>query len=80
MRKIFSKIKNFDYVCKPVDGGNFFFTPKELNDFLKYEPVAEKYIRQILGADEFINGKLRYCLWLVECPPNEKNAACLSAR
>ena len=59
------------YGNKPVDGGNFLFTPEELKDFLKREPAAEKYIRQILGADEFINGKLRYCLWLVDCPPNE---------
>ena len=59
------------YGNKPVDGGNFLFTPDELRGFLKQEPAAEKYIRQILGADEFINGKLRYCLWLVDCPPNE---------
>ena len=59
------------YGNKPVDGGNFLFTPDELAEFLKREPAAEKYIRQILGADEFINGKLRYCLWLVDCPPNE---------
>ena len=59
------------YGNKPVDGGNFLFTPEELSEFLKREPAAEKYIRQILGADEFINGKLRYCLWLVDCPPNE---------
>ena len=59
------------YGNKPVDGGHFLFTPDEMKDFLKREPAAAKYIRQILGADEFINGKLRYCLWLVDCPPNE---------
>ncbi|MBR0061290.1 MAG: class I SAM-dependent DNA methyltransferase, partial [Selenomonadaceae bacterium] len=59
------------YGNMPRDGGYFFFTPEELDEFLKKEPAAEKYIRQILGADEFINGKLRYCLWLVDCPPNE---------
>ena len=55
----------------PIDGGNFLFKPEELTEFLKREPAAEKYIRQILGADEFINGKLRYCLWLVDCSPKE---------
>ena len=59
------------YGNKPVDGGNFLFTPEELAEFLKREPAAEKYIHQILGADEFINRKLRYCLWLVDCTPNE---------
>lgn len=55
----------------PRDNGNFLFTPEELTEFLKREPAAEKYIRQIFGADEFINGKLRYCLWLVDCSPKE---------
>ena len=59
------------YGNKPADGGNFFLTAESREDFIKREPNAEKYIRQILGADEFINGKLRYCLWLVDCPPNE---------
>ena len=59
------------YGNMPRDGGNFFLTPEEREEFIKKEPAAEKYIRQILGADEFINGKLRYCLWLVNCPPNE---------
>ena len=59
------------YGNMPRDGGFFFFTPEELDEFLKKEPSAKKFIRQVLGADEFINGKLRYCLWLVDCPPNE---------
>lgn len=59
------------YGNKPTDNGNFFLTTEELPEFLKREPAAEKYIRQIFGAEEFINGKLRYCLWLVDCPPNE---------
>ena len=59
------------YGNMPRDGGNFFLTPEELTEFLKKEPGAEKWIRQIMGADEFINGKLRYCLWLVNITPNE---------
>ena len=59
------------YGNKPVDGGNFLLTPDERDELVKREPAAAKWIRQIFGADEFINGKLRYCLWLVDCPPNE---------
>ena len=59
------------YGNKPADGGHFFLKPEELDDFLKADPAAKKWLRQILGAEEFINGKLRYCLWLVDCPPNE---------
>lgn len=59
------------YGNKPVDGGNFFLTLEELPEFLKREPAAQKYIRQIFGGNEFINNIKRYVLWLVDCPPNE---------
>ena len=54
-----------------ADGGNLKFTDDELKDFLKTEPAAEKFIRPLLGSDDFINRKKRFCLWLVDCPPNE---------
>jgi hypothetical protein len=56
---------------KPIDGGNYLFTPEEKTEFLKLEPGAEKYFRRWLGADEFINGYERWCLWLGDCPPAE---------
>ena len=48
----------------PVDGGNLIIKASDIDDFLKREPTAQKYIRPLLGADEFIKGKKRYCLWL----------------
>ena len=56
---------------KPIDGGHYLFTEDEKAEFLKKEPQAEKWFRQWIGADEFINGYKRYCLWLGDCPPNE---------
>ena len=55
----------------PIEGGNFLFKPAELEEFLKKEPLAKKFIRKIIGGEEFINGKLRYCLWLVNATPAE---------
>lgn len=43
----------------------------DLDFFIKNEPNAQKYIKKLIGADEFINNKNRYCLWLIDCPPNE---------
>ena len=40
-------------------------------ELLTKEPSAAKFIRQIYGATEFINGKARYCLWLVGASPAE---------
>ena len=56
---------------KPIDDGNYLFTTEERDEFLQREPKAEKYFRRWLGADEFLNGYERWCLWLGDCPPNE---------
>ena len=54
-----------------VDDGNFNFTPDELKEFLQKEPAAKKFIHPLIGSEEFINGKQRFCLWLKDAPPNE---------
>ena len=56
---------------KPIDGGNYLFTREEMLDFIKQEPKSERYFRPWFGAEEFINQKPRYCLWLGECSPAE---------
>ena len=64
-------------ICKgsqPTDGGNLIITESEYNDFIRREPGSIKYIRRFLGADEFLNGKKRYCLWLVGASPKELQA------
>ncbi len=37
--------------------------------------MASKYIRQFLGAEEFINKLDRYCLWLVESTSEDRQAS-----
>lgn len=49
---------------KPIDAGNYLFMTDERDEFLKKEPAAAKYFRRWIGADEFINGWERWCLWL----------------
>ncbi len=49
---------------QPIDGGHLLFDDKEKKEFLKKEPSAAKWIRPFMGADEFINGIKRWCLWL----------------
>lgn len=55
----------------PNDGGNFLFTVEEKDSFLAIEPKAEKFFRPLISAHEFLNGKQRWCLWLVDIKPNE---------
>jgi hypothetical protein len=56
---------------KPIDGGNYLFTEDEKLAFVEREPRAAKYFRPWLGADEFLYGYRRWCLWLGDCPPQE---------
>lgn len=56
---------------KPIDGGHYLFTTEEKAEFLAKEPGAAPYFRRWLGADEFINGWERWCLWLGDCPPEQ---------
>ena len=59
------------YGNKPVDGGNLIIEQSERENFLASEPRALPYIKQLIGAKEFINGDLRWCLWLPGVSPNE---------
>lgn len=56
---------------QPTDGGNLLLSESEKNDLIAAEPMSEKWIRPFIGSDEFINNIPRYCLWLINCPPNE---------
>jgi hypothetical protein len=59
---------------KPIDDGNYLFSTKERDAFIALEPKSEKWFRRWLGADEFLNGYERWCLWLGDCPPSELRA------
>jgi len=56
---------------KPIDDGNYLFTNDEMIAFVRSEPNASKWFRRWLGADEFLNGNVRWYLWLGACPPAE---------
>ena len=53
------------------DGGNLIIEDNELEGFIKEEPNSKKYIKQLIGSEEFINNKKRWCLWLVNADPAE---------
>ena len=56
---------------KPIDDGNYLFTPEERDDFVKAEPASASYFRRWIGSKEFINGYERFCLWLGDCSPDK---------
>lgn len=56
---------------KPIDGGNYLFNEEEMHSFIEIEPSSKKYFKKWFGAQEFINRKNRFCLWLGEATPSE---------
>lgn len=48
----------------PADGGKLILTSEERGQIIDSDIRAKKYIRPLIGAEEFINGKQRYCIWL----------------
>lgn len=48
---------------KPTEGGNLILSTAEKEALIAAEPLAEQYIRPFIGANEFLNGKTRWCLW-----------------
>ena len=59
------------YGNKPTDGGFLFLSPEEYQSAIITEPAIRKYVKRIYGATEYINNKVRYCLWLVGASPVE---------
>lgn len=49
---------------KPADGGHLLLTTAEKEQLLRDEPAAAPWVRRFVGAEEFINGTDRWCLWL----------------
>lgn len=54
----------------PNDGGHLLLSDEEKHALLDEEPAAGQWVLPFLGADEFINGQSRWCLWLADIPPH----------
>lgn len=55
----------------PLEGGHLLLTNDEKVELLNREPNAKKYLKRVFGGDEFLNNKIRWCLWLVNAVPSE---------
>ena len=55
----------------PNDKEYLRLSPYERNAILEEYPDADKFIRVQIGADEFINGVLRYCYWIKDEDVNQ---------
>ena len=78
-----NNVQQIVYGNKPVDGtreqlkknpaeGNLIIsTQAELEALLQAEPGAEKFIKPLVGAEDFLQGGGRWVLWLPDAEPHE---------
>ena len=59
---------------QPTDGGNLLLSEDEKNELLVNEPLAEKWIKKVVGSNEFLNSIPRYCLWLTDITDDDLNS------
>jgi hypothetical protein len=73
-REPISKVPPIVFGSMPNDGGHLSLSPDKKADLLAKEPKAAPWVRPLLGSEEFINGKERFCLWLAGISPDELRA------
>lgn len=57
----FCSVPRMDYGSKPADGGFLIMNQYEKD---KLNRIDLKFVKRYIGADDFINGINRYCLWI----------------
>ena len=61
-------VPGMKFGSQPRDGGHFVLTPDEREDILTREPDISSAIKPYIGAEQFLQGKERYCVWLHKAP------------
>lgn len=59
-----TQVSAMTFGSKPVDGGNLLLSWNELSDLGLSEQTKRRYIRPIVGSEEFIGGVQRFCIWI----------------
>ena len=69
--KPISPVSGMYFGSMPRDGGNLIFSPEERELLISKEKGAEKFLKKFTGANEFLNNKERWVLWLDGVSPSE---------
>ena len=64
--KSLSGLQKMVFGNKPTDGGFLILEPQEREDLVASYPQAKTLIKAYQGADSYINGEERYCLWITD--------------
>jgi hypothetical protein len=56
---------------KPTDGGYLLLDDEQKKELLEKEPLVSRFIRPLIGSQEFLHNESRWCLWLKDISPSE---------
>ena len=59
-----SKLPYMEKGNMPYDQGNLLLSPSEYKALVADYPQSIRFLRRVVGSDEFINGIERWCLWI----------------
>ena len=59
-----SNVPQMNYGNMPADGGCLILDEYEKQTLIENESGAERFVKPLIGSEEFINGKHRWCVWL----------------
>ena len=54
-----------------IDDGHFLMDEADVREAIQESPITNKWIRKLLSGEDFLNGRVRHCLWLVDAKPTE---------
>ena len=64
-------VNSMDFGSMPNDGGYLSnYSKDDYEHIILKQPNLKKIFKKIYGAEEFINNKERYCIWLKDVEPN----------
>lgn len=70
-----SKIPTIAFGNMPNDGGNFLISEEEKSFFEKNNLIQSKFLKPLVSGHEFLNGGMKWCIWLAEALPSEIRAS-----
>ncbi|CAN6135280.1 COG1002 Type II restriction enzyme, methylase subunits [Methylophilaceae bacterium] len=70
-KNVISELPTMVYGNMPLEGGHLKLNNDDVDFLLKTYPHTIKFIKPLIGGDEFLKGTKRWCLWIEDNDLNE---------
>lgn len=59
-----ANLSKAEFGCMPYDNGHLILSEQDKDDLISYYPESRKFIKRLMGSQEFLKDIKRYCLWI----------------